>query len=309
VFNGRLYAAWKGAGADDRMFYSSYTPPEDASKNTGAGSGGSQTGTGSSPSGCAGLAGEELAICNEHNFFRAKHGVPPLNWSTDLASNAQKWVNGCHTSKNANGDEFFCHQSKVFGCGSDASFHYGENLSFGWPSRSGKEAVDGWYCEINVYDFNNPVVTGGVIFGCDNNPNKVTGHFTQVVWRESTKLGCARNTCDLGGNSGTLWACEYDPPGNFNASQPGVLDRNVPRPAQGFASRHGASARHDITSQNITAIISDVDLYDVPGGNGRIIGVLRQGQTFPLIECRKDDWCKLSNGWVRGSFVVRNHSQ
>ena len=95
----------------------------------------------------------------------------------------------------------------------------------------------------------------------------------------------------------------------FNASQPGVLDPNVPRPAQGFAGRHAASARHDITAQKITAIISNVDLYEVPGGNRRIIGMLRQGQTFSLIECRKDNWCKLSNGWVRGSYVVRNQSQ
>jgi hypothetical protein len=174
--------------------------------------------------------------------------------------------------------------------------NYGENLSFGWPKRSGKEAVDGWYCEINIYDFDNPVVTGGVIFVVTNNPYKVTGHFAQVVWRKSTKLGRARNTCGLGGNSGTLGACEYDPPGNFNASKPGVLDPNVPRPAQGFAGRHAASARHDITAQKITAIISNLDLYEVRGGNRRIIGMLRQGQTFSLIECRKDNWCKLSHG-------------
>jgi hypothetical protein len=281
--------------------------------NTGPGTGSSGTGpgptgpTGPTAGGCSGLAGEELAICNEHNVFRAKHGVPPLNWSTDLAKNAQDWVKGCHTSKNANGDEFFCHQNKAFGCGVDASYNYGENLSFGWPTRSGKEAVDEWYCEINVYDFDHPVVTGGTTFGCDNNPDKVTGHFTQVVWRDSTKLGCAQNTCQLGGNAGTLWACEYDPPGNFNADQPGVLERNVPKPIQGFAG-HSASPG-GFTPQNRTAIISDVDLYDVPGGDGRIIGVLRQSQTFPFIGCREDDWCHLSNGWVWGSFVVRNHSR
>ena len=64
------------------------------------------------------------------------------------------------------------------------------------------------------------------MFGCApaDNPNKVDGHFTQVVWRDSAKLGCAKNTCSLGGNSGPLWACEYAPPGNFNAGNPGVLD-------------------------------------------------------------------------------------
>lgn len=268
-----------------------------------AGNGGG-TNPGSGTGGCSGLAGEELAICDEHNVERAKHGVAPLNWSADLAKNAQAWVNACHTAKNSNGDEYFCHQSSTSGCGTDASYHYGENLAFGYPSRSGKEAVDEWYCEINVYDFDNPAVRGGTTHGCDDNPDKVTGHFTQVVWRDSTRLGCARNTCSQGGNTGTLWACEYDPPGNFNATQPGVLDRNVPRPIQGLTTRVLGTGP---TAQKTTAIISDVDLYDIPGGVGKVIGVLRKGQKFPLVGCRADDWCQLSNGWVWGSFVVRSH--
>ena len=234
--------------------------------------------------GCSGLAGEELDICNEHNVERAKHGVPPLNWSAALAKNAQDWVNGCHTSKNSNGDDFFCHQSKVYGCGTDPAYQYGENLSFRYPTNSGKQAVDGWYCEINVY-LADPGIRGGTIFGCDNNPDKVTGHFTQVVWRGSSKLGCAQNTCSFGRNSGTLWACEYDPPGN----DPAVLEQNVPPPLQGFAGLVGHAPESSDSSQKRTAIISDVDLYDIPGGVGRVIGVLRQGQTFPLIGCRADD--------------------
>jgi hypothetical protein len=61
-------------------------------------------------------------------------------------------------------------------------------------------------------------------------------------------------------------------------------------------------------AQKTTSIISDVDLYDVPGGVGKVIGVLRQGQKFPLVGCRTDDWCQLSNGWVWGSFIVRSHT-
>ena len=28
-----------------------------------------------------------------HNEYRAKHGVPPLKWSAQLAADAQKWAN------------------------------------------------------------------------------------------------------------------------------------------------------------------------------------------------------------------------
>ena len=54
----------------------------------------------------------------------------------------------------------------------------------------------------------------------------------------------------------------------------------------------------------MATIISDVDLYDVPGGVGRVIGVLRRGQQYPFGGCRSDRWCQLTGvGWVWGDFV------
>ena len=38
-----------------------------------------------------------------------------------------------------------------------------------------------------------------------------TGHFTQLVWVNSTQLGCAMATC--GGLD--IWVCNYNPPGNY----------------------------------------------------------------------------------------------
>src|SRR3979409_941582 len=115
--------------------------------------------------------------------------------------------------------------------------------------------------------------------GCGKvgNPNGVNGHFTQVVWKSTTKLGCAKNTCSLGGVSGTLWACEYDPPGN----DPSVVGQNVLKPvAKGFAHvrRHAAGG----TVQSTTAATSDVDLYDPPGGHGNKTGILRKGEKAAL---------------------------
>ncbi len=250
-------------------------------------------------------------MCNKHNADRAEHGVPPLNWSADLAKNAQNWVNGCHTAKDKDGNVFFCHQilPQNGGCGTDPNYKYGENLSWGFPSRTGVEAVDGWYCEGDPpnYDYNNPKLIGGWMNGCDNNPNKVNGHFTQVVWKATKSVGCAKNTCSLGGQSGTLWACEYDPPGNFNADQPGVLNENVPKPIKGFAHFRAAGAKPPV--QKSTVIISDVDLYDQPGGRGRKTGILRKGQTLAFLGCRADNWCQVTGGWVWGAFIVRNHSR
>ena len=71
--------------------------------------------------------------------------------------------------------------------------------------------------------------------GCNENPSKVNEVFTQVVWKATKFFGCAKNTCTLGGQSGTLWACEYDPPGN----DPNALKENVPKPIN--TSTHAAS--------------------------------------------------------------------
>ena len=46
-----------------------------------------------------------------------------------------------------------------------------------------------------------------------------TGHFTQVVWKGTQRLGCASATCARM----QVWVCNYDPPGNMQ----GDFQRNV----------------------------------------------------------------------------------
>ena len=50
-----------------------------------------------------------------------------------------------------------------------------------------------------------------------------------TVWKASKEVGCAKAACV----SQVLWVCRYSPRGNFNATDPGVLDINVPRPSPG----------------------------------------------------------------------------
>jgi len=181
---------------------------------------------------------QQSTILAAHNLARDLHCIdtsqnpaivsplPRLLWSAQLAANAQAWANQCR--KDANG--FFIHQEPN---------PNGENLSWGWatsndvpllPGQSPEAAVRGWYGEISAYNFNNPLLT------------TANGHFTQVVWRASRQLGCAQATCPVSIDPctsanvpcdpsitvpGTLWVCEYSPPGNFNAT-PDTLRANVP---------------------------------------------------------------------------------
>jgi uncharacterized protein YraI len=58
-------------------------------------------------------------------------------------------------------------------------------------------------------------------------------------------------------------------------------------------------------------VTSDVDVYDVPGGNGNKIGVLRSGRQVPLVgSCKPNDWCDVvipelpgGSGWVWDQFL------
>lgn len=82
----------------------------------------------------------------------------------------------------------------------------GENLAWYWSSNPAQivavlhetsHASDAWYDEINDpgYDFSNPGFSSGI------------GHFTQMVWASTTKLGC--------GVSGEYLTCRYSPQGNY----------------------------------------------------------------------------------------------
>jgi hypothetical protein len=55
-----------------------------------------------------------------------------------------------------------------------------------------------WYDEVKQYSFRAASVS------------MKTGHFTQVVWRATTQVGCGRSQC----NGLDVWICQYDPPGN-----------------------------------------------------------------------------------------------
>jgi len=51
-----------------------------------------------------------------------------------------------------------------------------------------------------------------------------TGHYTQIVWRSTTAIGC--------GTSGSLLVCQYGPPGNHR----GKFDKNVNGPVKSMPS-------------------------------------------------------------------------
>lgn len=76
---------------------------------------------------------------------------------------------------------------------------------------SPKGTVDMWVAEAANYRTENPVFSGD------------TGHWTQVVWKGTKKLGCAVSKCASiskynNGAPGFISVCEYSPPGNMRGA-------------------------------------------------------------------------------------------
>jgi uncharacterized protein YkwD len=130
-----------------------------------------------------------------HNVWRQQVGVPDLTWSEEAAKVAQDWANhqqslGCTMAHNPDRG------------------NYGENVYWAMGSTpSPKDVVDAWGSEIVDYDY--------ATNSCQ--PGKVCGHYTQVVWRDTQKVGCGTASC----NDGSIfWVCNYDPPGNYMGQTP-----------------------------------------------------------------------------------------
>ena len=125
--------------------------------------------------------------------------LPAVQWSADVESVAQQWANHCVYEHNA------------------ARGNLGENIAASspgvWPTIVG--VVQAWASEVADYDYASNTCA----------PGKVCGHYTQLVWRESTLIGCAYARCTEnspfpGFSTWDFWVCDYAPPGNWVGQRP-----------------------------------------------------------------------------------------
>lgn len=146
---------------------------------------------------------------SQHNSYRAKHGVSAMTLNSTISATAQAWAE----KMAASGD--FDHEDQQ---------KYGENLYVSYTTASSmnagklaQEAVKGWYDEIKAYSFEQPGYSSE------------TGHFTQVVWKNSTQLGCgaAQGKAMIDGTNYNAFyvVCRYNPRGNMD--MPGEFQANV----------------------------------------------------------------------------------
>ena len=131
-------------------------------------------------------------MLERHNFWRNRLNIENLVWSEELASLAQEWANYMLS------DNFFAHRT-----GTD----YGENLyQSSGRSPTAQQVVDLWGNEVEFYNYNTNT--------CQ--PGKMCGHYTQIIWRDTKRVGCAKAS----DGTSTYVVCNYDPAGNFVGEKP-----------------------------------------------------------------------------------------
>ncbi len=119
-----------------------------------------------------------------HNAVRAPLGLPPLLWSAQLAAVARAWADHLIATG------AFEHRP---------SDPYGENLyAIIGGTASPRDVVAAWAGEASSYDLRTNTCSG------------VCGHYTQIVWRATRRVGCAVAS----DGQRQVWVCNYDPPGN-----------------------------------------------------------------------------------------------
>ncbi len=135
-----------------------------------------------------------------HNKARAAHGVAPLSWSPVLEKSATAWADtlasrGCTLA----------HSGKTYG----ENIYYSRKYGAGQTPRKPAEIMDSFLAEETFYDHaTNACVTG-----------EVCGHYTQIMWANTTEVGCAKSLC-LSDERKEIWVCHYSPKGNIEGLSP-----------------------------------------------------------------------------------------
>jgi uncharacterized protein YkwD len=132
--------------------------------------------------------------------------LPPVTWDAVLADSAYGYLAKCIStgSPMALVDHNAARTTDYQALG--GSGYVGENIfgTTGTPAPS--DAVGNWMAEASQYDYS-------------TNQIGTAGHYTQVVWRASVRIGCAIVDCPTITFHGTV-LCDYAPGGNIQGQKP-----------------------------------------------------------------------------------------
>jgi hypothetical protein len=177
------------------------------------GTGGSGGSTGGSSGGMTNPLGQDVidAFVAAHNQARSgpldpppSPPLPPVSWDAILADSVYGYATKCQGTSGLlshNADRSTDYQAL------GGSGYVGENI-YGSSGRSATpdDAMSLWMSEASSYDY----ASGNI---------GSAGHYTQVVWRDSVRIGCAIVDCPALTYHNTV-ICDYAPGGNITGQKP-----------------------------------------------------------------------------------------
>uniref|UniRef100_A0A0K8R9V8 Putative antigen 5 protein n=1 Tax=Ixodes ricinus TaxID=34613 RepID=A0A0K8R9V8_IXORI len=132
-----------------------------------------------------------------HNYYRRQRATPPLRYNYNLQAWAQQWAERLALY------DVIEHRPPQ----PDPYNRMGENIYWMTLTKpnfvpSEREVTTLWYNEIHKYNYRNPWYS------------PQTSHFTQMVWKATTLVGCGYARSHYSGT--TYVVCNYWPQGNIH---------------------------------------------------------------------------------------------
>lgn len=138
-------------------------------------------------------------ILSAHNRERLKLGLQPLQWNSALAQSAQRWA------------DYLAATGRFEHAPENRAAPEGENIWAGTKGYYSPDAmVDAWVREKRYFKygvFPNNSTTGNV---------EDVGHYTQMVWRATSEVGCA----EAASAGEDILVCRYAEAGNYIGERP-----------------------------------------------------------------------------------------
>lgn len=148
-----------------------------------------------------------------HNEIRRNvdppaENMPDLVYDDVLFRIASEHAETCEFKHSSN--EFRMKKYVEYG-GELGNVWIGENIAYSYGVDPLKYAIDGWAGEVKFYNYEKNIGEGGA----------VVGHYTQMVWAKTTRLGCAHKLCiKPDGNRFDFVVCNYAVGGNIIGERP-----------------------------------------------------------------------------------------
>jgi pathogenesis-related protein 1 len=151
-------------------------------------------------------------MLDAHNRHRRSYGARELVYDERLAAKAQAWAN--HLANRLVAGHKLEHSTVTLvdglagETGENLATEGGTGYAVGEYEPNHAKPVDDWVAEVKDYDMvkKAPKPRAGM-----------TGHFTQVVWKATTRVGCGFVLVYLPGDKFVaVWVCNYHPAGNYD---------------------------------------------------------------------------------------------